>query len=243
LHPSIARLPSQRDAALAFAQVATFVDRIREHGPERALRRVVESIRAGSDARAAFGTAAGRPFSALEREWRASLATVPTPGDAAPRIRPLRFRTDEGDPRAEESSAIEIERARSHLRLGDLLWNRRRPRAAAEEYRRALDAAPDDPVIASRLAQAALTAGDAQRVIDTLARSRERYRDHEPTRALLAGAYRLLGNESEAIWEATEAIALNPFDPAPHCDLAAIVEDPGERARETSLCASLGGGP
>ncbi len=70
IHPSIALLPSQEDAALAFAQVATFVARFyEEHGAE-GLRAAVARIAEGTDAREAMADVAGAPFERLEDRWR-----------------------------------------------------------------------------------------------------------------------------------------------------------------------------
>jgi len=44
MHPSIAMLPSQEDAALAFAQVATFLERFREAQTDRGLANAIERM-------------------------------------------------------------------------------------------------------------------------------------------------------------------------------------------------------
>ena len=145
LHPSIARLPSQEDAALAFAQVATFVEGFRRAQGEQGLRDAIGRIAEGADARDALAQVAGRPFRALEDEWRRSVRARPAPAANAPRLLALRLRHgEEGDPsgQGDQSDLRDIEeRARRHVRLGDLFWHRRRP-AAASRARRWPAAAP-----------------------------------------------------------------------------------------------------
>lgn len=237
LHPSIARLPSQDDAALAFAQVSTFVEAfVAAHGDE-ALRAALRNVRQGQDAREAVAAAAGVSFEQLETAWRAALRRRPAPAGEAPALLGLRFRRGEGEP--DESLDVSVAAARRHLRIGDLLWDRGRPRAAAVEYARARAHAPTDPILASRHARAALEGGDAAAAAETLAESVRRYPDHAPTRALLGGARLALGDREEAREHLREALRLNPFDPRPHCDLAAATDDPAERTREEAFCREL----
>ncbi|MAT24406.1 MAG: hypothetical protein CMN31_10255 [Sandaracinus sp.] len=237
IHPSIALLPSQEDAALAFAQVSTFIATFyAEHG-RAGLQAAVERIAAGADAREALAAVAGEPWARLEDRWRAGLRAEAPPDDA-PRLLRMRLRHGEGE--GDESPEV-AERARRYLRLGDLLWARRRSGAAAREYERALEVAPGDPIIASRLARAAVAGGQAERAVEALEPVAERYPEHAPTQAVLARALSLTGDTARARRFAERAIRLNPFDPAPHCVLAEVAEDEAERATETRRCRELGG--
>jgi tetratricopeptide (TPR) repeat protein len=238
LHPSIALLPSQRDAALAFAQVATFFESFHgTHGSD-GLRRSVELIAEGVDARTALGRVAGTPFATLEARWKRDLRQRTPTMDDAPPVQTMRFRKGE---HMDESLEVEVDKARQFVRLGDLLWDRGRPRAAKVEYAKAHRAAPDDPIVASRLARAALAAGDAKRALEAIERVTDRYPDHAPAHAVRGAALLAQGNRAEAARAAREAIWLNPFDPRPHCDLAQATDDARERQREASACRTLGG--
>lgn len=238
LHPSIARLPSQEDAALAFAQVATFVELFHQRHGAEGLRRAIRSVAEGTDAREALAQVAGEGFDALERRWQRSVSERPSPR-GAPRVLALRLRQSEGE--VDESAEVVEERARRHLRLGDLLWHRDRHAAAAVEYGRAREAAPEDPIVASRQARAALRGGRPEQVIEALALSRERYPDHAPTWALSGAAWLALGDRERAREALRETLRINPFDPQPHCDLAVATDDPAERTLEESSCRQLGG--
>ena len=241
LHPSIARLPSQEQAALAFAQVATFVERFHgEHGGE-GLRDAIRRVAEGTDAREAMAAVAGSPFAELERSWQAALRGRPAPEGDAPRLMGLRLRQGPGEP--DDAQDVEQERARRHLRLGDLLWDRRRPRAASVEYGRANELAPDDPIVAARFARAALTGGEPAEAVRALARFRERYPDHAPTWAVSGAAWLALGDRALARDALREAIRINPFDPQPHCDLSVAADDDAERTQERQSCQQLGGSP
>ncbi|HKU41424.1 MAG TPA: hypothetical protein VJR89_24875 [Polyangiales bacterium] len=235
LHPSIALLPSQDDATLAFAQVSTFMNRfVTAHG-QTALRAAFANVRSGADARDALAQAASTSFADLEREWRAEL---PRSREAAPRKLARRFRATQTDA-PDESQDVAAAEARRHLRLGDMLFSRRRVRGAMFEYEKAQHADGDDPIVAARLARAALEAGDPARSLAAVEPLLERYPEHAPTHAVRGAALAELGRGGEAHAALLEAIRINPFDPDPHCRLAGIAQSAGEQRIEREACALL----
>jgi tetratricopeptide (TPR) repeat protein len=235
MHPSIAMLPSEDDAALAFAQVATFMQRYVERHGQVALRAALAQIERGVDARDALGNAASAPFAKLESEWKASLPSAAA--GEAPRRLATRFRT--GDGPTDESTEVVEDEARKHLRIGDLLWDRGRVLAAAREYEKAHRADRNDPIAAARWARAALETGNANAAVQALTPHVENYPSHAPARALLGAARLLLGEREAARAELREAILINPFDPDPHCDLVRASDDPVEVERERRACGQL----
>src|SRR5690606_35351959 len=155
MHPSIAMLPSQEDAALAFAQVVTFLENFRQSHGDAGLARAIGAMAEGEDARVALSKVADKPFESLEGLWRDTLATRDVPKKKrAPRELKLRF-VEGGN--ADESLDVAEERARKHLRVVDLLWGRNHILAAAREYERAQGYAPTDPILASRVARASMS--------------------------------------------------------------------------------------
>ena len=235
LHPSIALLPTQKAASLAFAQVSSFIEMFyRDYGREgmqEALRRVGD----GEDARKALAGIAGVSWKALEKRWRSALSKEPKPPAARLMPRYLRGEATEQD----ELAGVELERARNYVRLGDLLWTRSRPAAASVEYSKAHQAAPADPVVASRYARSAIAAGRPQRALAPLKRTLERYPTHAPALSSLATALFRVSDFAAAEDAANQAIAHNPFDPQPHCILSKLGVPQAEH--EESLCSRLGG--
>jgi tetratricopeptide (TPR) repeat protein len=238
MHPSIAMLPSQDDAALAFAQVSTFMaEFVKVHG-EPALRSAYGLVAEGTDARDALAKAAGKSFSELERAWKTTLPR--TKEASAPRKLARRFRASQGD-KPDESDDVASEAAKKFLRLGDLLWDARRTRAAMIEYDKAFRANTDDPIVASRLSRAALEAGDAARSLAAVDGLVKRYPDHAPTHAVRGAALAALGRNDEARLALIEAIRINPFDSDPHCVLGKISTDDREARIEREACKLLSG--
>lgn len=242
LHPSIAMLPSQDDAALAFAQVSTFIERFVSGYGATGLRSVFARIGTGEDARNAIAAVAKRDFAALEREWRNTLRANPTP---KAHIRSLGLRFRKGGERSDDNKNsddlrdVTQESARRFLRLGDMLWSRGRTGAAATEYAKAHAIDRHDPIVASRYGRAALLAGDANAARDAMTALLGDYPEHAPALSVLASALVKIGDLRGAQRAATDAILLNPFDPQPHCALSESVTG-STREREHQLCRSLG---
>jgi len=221
LHPSIARLPTAEMAALAFAQVSTFVGLFRtEHGAI-GLRQVAARLAAGEDARDAFAGVGELPWDALESRWIDAVRARPAP-EQVPEAAPMRFR--HGSAEVDETAEVSATEARDALRLGDMLFGRTRHAAAAFEYERARAFAPEDPIVATRLARASYAAGDAARALEVLTPIRVRHPEHAPLLALLSAAAAQVGQNQVAREAALESIWLNPFDPEPHCALSSALE-------------------
>jgi len=238
MHPSIAMLPSQEDAALAFAQVVTFLELFREKQGSQALSRAIEGIARGADARHALAKIAAQSFEALEQGWQKSLLERGAP--AKPNATDLKLRFVKSG-KADESLDVPEAQARRHLRVGDMLWGRNHPVAAAKEYEAGQKNAPGDPILASRVARASLSQGQFERALLAVEPALRDHPHHAPLYALKGQALLLLGKAPEGAAALRESIRQNPFDPAPHCSLARASERTSERSLEQTNCERLGG--
>jgi tetratricopeptide (TPR) repeat protein len=235
LHPSIALLPTQKAASLAFAQVSSFIEMYyREYGAE-GVQQALRLVGDGEDARKALAGVAGVSWKVLERRWKSALSKEPKPPSARLMPRYLSGEATEQD----EVAGVELERARKYVRLGDLLWTRSRPAAASVEYAKAHEAAPDDPVVASRYARSAIAGGRPKEALAPLLRTLQRYPTHAPALSSLATALFRAAKFGRARGAASRAIAHNPFDPQPHCILSKLPVPQADH--EATLCSRLGG--
>ena len=235
LHPSIALLPSQKMASLAFAQVSSFIELFyREHGRE-GLQALLDYVGDGQDARRALSRVAGAPWKTLEQQWKQSLADQPQGPPA--RLIP-RYLAEEATAQ-DEVATVELDRARKFIRLGDLLWTRAHPGAASVEYAKAHEASPRDPIAASRYARSALASGRPKEAIAPLMRTLGQYPNHAPALSSLATAMYRTSRSDLAIDAASRAIAQNPFDPQPHCVLSKLGVMQADY--EAGVCERLGG--
>ncbi len=241
MSPSVAKLPTAEDTAVAFAQVGTMMGFLEaERGPG-ALRRLVEGLGRGLGDREALEAVWGGSFAAFEATWRRWAETLPAEGEAAQLIA-LKL-ADQG--KAEEDpGVIPDPEARDFARLGDLLRARGRGPAAAVEYGKAYARAPAAPGIASRYALTLLEAGRWAEAAAVAEAGLRLYPDlgvlwHRKGDAALG-----LGRAAEAAAAYRELLEINPFHlPGRRGLLAAAraAKDPTEAAAQEAALKVLEG--
>jgi tetratricopeptide (TPR) repeat protein len=241
MHPSMAKLPSQEDTALAFAEVYTVVDYLHEKDGWPGVRALIKRF------------ADGKPFddrngmAELEATWRTWLRGKKLrmhPG-LLPAEAELRFKKGAGKPTEaseDDSARIGEERARKFARLGGMLRARHRLAAAATEYEKAQAiVGAGNPAVANKLARTYLELGDVPHAIAAAEPALELYPDQAAPNATLGEAWLRKGDNKKAAQYLEAALAINPFDPAVHCGLEQAwraLKDP-RADRETAACQSL----
>jgi len=265
MHPSMAKLPSAEDATLAFAEVANAIAYLHQKGGMAALRDAIKRVAAGEDARAAVAAAADGSWADFERGWRAFMAaqhykTFPAIDIPTTHIRKAGVIASGRKPSEEDalSNTLKGSAPFRHLRLGNMLLKRDRPRAAVAEYEKGAKAIAaggratrGDPsaawVFPVKLGRTYLALGEPERALKALAPIQTLYPDL-PWPSLIAGeALVAKGAPAEAIAPLRASLATNPFDPRVHCALAAAYGKlpPSDRppaatmAREQGFCRSL----
>ena len=246
MHPSMAKLPSQERAALAFAEVVLAVEVLVKQGGPRAIGSVLEQVAAGASAEQAVARTLGTSFERFEAEWRRYLAARPMPKGGEHELARLRFRDDpkHGGEWAEWSD-IPDPRARGFARLGEILRVRGRWAAARVEYGKAVAlVGARVPILSVQFAVAATQSGrkaDAERVLSEAL-------DWNPDYAALnVHVARLLlerGEHARARDHLLRANRQDPFDPEIHAGLALALEALGDAAgaeRERGFARTLSG--
>src|SRR5688500_16480729 len=114
MHPSMAKLPSQDAAALAYAEVYTLVGWMHGQIGYKGLRDALAAQKDGKSARRAVAEALGKSWGAVDKEWRTYLKTT---ADAKARAgRPIKF--DKGGVDSENVGLEQVSaRARKFARL------------------------------------------------------------------------------------------------------------------------------
>jgi tetratricopeptide (TPR) repeat protein len=246
MHPSMAKLPSQEAAALAFAEVLAAVEWMERRGGPAALVRVLDLVAEGRPADQAVARALAIPFEAFLAEWRRWMATRPLPEGGERQLTVLRFK---GDPRHggshSEWAEIPDERARGFARLGEIFRGRGRWEAARQEYGKAVRRVGGrSAALASKFALASLMSGREGEAEAALA---EAVRSHPGYAALHVNLGRLYLKKQQ--WaRARDAFLLanrtDPFDPEIHAGLARAFEALGEKKlseREQRFAGLLSG--
>jgi tetratricopeptide (TPR) repeat protein len=246
MHPSMAKLPTQEDAALAFAEVYTVIEYLHGQKGYAAVRKLIDGFRDGADEERALQAATGMGLEELQRAWRRHLR------DLGLKARPgfvhvdITYRKAGGKKRGADAdlALIPEERARRHARLGGLLRARRRLLAAATEYQRAQTiVGRDDPVLANRLARTYLEMGDPARAIAAADPAIALYPELPGPQVTAAEAALRRGDLPKAASRFEAALGLSPFDPAVHCGLREVYRRQNQATlaeREQRFCTQLG---
>jgi tetratricopeptide (TPR) repeat protein len=130
MHPSIAMLPTQEQAALAFAEVEAAMRLLYQRGGQQALTELVAAMGAGMTDEQAVAQAYGKPFREFEADWRVEVSKPRAKATSQKSVRPLvakklvfkedaKGKTEPGDlasPREPGAEDVETRRA---IRLGE----------------------------------------------------------------------------------------------------------------------------
>ena len=237
MYPSMAKLPSQDAASLAYAEVYTLIGWLHQKVGYKGLRAMLVAQRDGKTARRAVSEVLGMPWPQVEATWHAHLRV----GDGKARVgRPIAF--GKGGAASENVGLDAVPpRARKFARLGGMLRARGMLDAAAIEYEKALSLAAGDPFVAGKLARTLVQLGRFDRAIE-LATPLAAADDHDAVAAVTLGIAHAARHEwPEAIAAYEQALRVSPFDPQTRCGLAEAysqTHDP-RAARERSACDQL----
>jgi tetratricopeptide (TPR) repeat protein len=241
MHPSMAKLPSQEDTALAFAEVYTVVEFLHERDGWTSVRALIKRFADGKPFDAKNGMA---ELEATWRNWLHGKKLRMHPG-LLPAEAELRFKKGAGkttEASEDDSARIGEERARKLARLGGMLRARHRLAAAATEYEKAQAiVGAGHPSVANKLARTYLELGDPARAISAAEPELELYPDQAAPNATLGEAWLRKGDNKKAAQYLAAALAINPFDPAVHCGLSQAWRalDDARADGEAGICQSL----
>jgi tetratricopeptide (TPR) repeat protein len=237
MHPSMAKLPSQRDTATAFAEVFTvieFIERERSIDHPQAIPTLLALLGDNRSLDDALRAAVGTDLDGLQRVWRGYLGKRKyrlVPGAAAKRLTFVASaRTGSADVDAQETALGERElsgpvasEAKKRWRLGNLLRERRRLGAASKEYELALSAIKTPSIaLSNKLASIHIELGNLDRARAILDNSQAAFPD-DPQLHILLGRVALRQQRwSDARRAYQRASWENPFHPEIHAALGQI---------------------
>jgi tetratricopeptide (TPR) repeat protein len=226
MSPSVAKLPSAEETALAFAEVGTMMTFLVEREGPEVLKKLLSNVAAGRTDREALESVWPGSFASFEEAWKAWVRKLPLRREALQILGvPLaESRKDEG----EEPGAIPDPEARDYARLGDLLRARGRFQAAAVEYAKAYARGPAAPGVASRHALGRLLLGEYEEALSAAEAALEFYPDLGVLWARKGQALLALKRPQEALSAFRELLEINPFDTPGRRGLGAAAEALGD---------------
>jgi tetratricopeptide (TPR) repeat protein len=254
MHPSIAMLPTQEEAALAFAEVEAAIRLIYQRGGQGALTELVSAMAAGMTEEQAVAQAYGKSFQEFEADWRAEVKKPRSRSGGQKAVRPLVakklvFKEDakgRAEPPPLDPTSAEVpegQEGKRAARLGDIFYARRRWGAAAKEYGRARQHLPREvPQISRRYASAQMQLGRFAEAEEALRGATEKDPDDETAQALYGRVLLKRGALDKARVALDNGIAVDPFDPELHATyLAKALKDPALEERERKALALSAG--
>ena len=258
MHPSIALLPTQEQAALAFAEVEAAMRLLYQRGGQAALTELVAAMAAGMTDEQAVAQAYGKSFKEFEADWRAEVARPRSRAVSQKSVRPqsakklvfkedARGRTEPADLGAPHEAAPEDAETKRAIRLGEIFYARRRWAAAAHEYGRARARLPRDlPLVSRRYAFSEARLGHYALAEEALSRAVEVDPEDEAAQALYGEVLQQQKKFDQAKIALDNGIAIDPFDPELHAIYLAVAKElkdkPLEEREQKALDLASGRG-
>ncbi len=243
MHPSIAKLPTQEAAALAFAEVEAAMRMLYERGGQTALTELVAAMGHGFTDEQAVAQAYGKSFPQFEADWRKDVAKTRAPSGVAraKEVKKLVFKEDAKGRAAKggdapggdsaEQGAISDADAKKSYRLGEIMLARRRFTAAAAEYGKARAKIKDTvPALSRRFALACLQINRLDDALSALVGATATDPTDEAAQALLARVYAQRKEWQKARAALDAGIAVDPFDPDLHATYVQVAAGLGDEA-------------
>ena len=254
MSPSIALLPSQEEASLAYSEVFTFIQFVDKRLGMAGLRGILEAMKGGKSDREAVSAAFGMPFDRVEATWRAELLKRPMP-KMAPGFEKLVFKDDavKKDPKKDREKAYDrgelgtlpTPAAREHAHPAELFRVRSRRAAASLEFSKAHDAGgAGHPALSRKYALVLMQLSQNAKAEELLKESLAQYPDDETNHLLYGKILVNNGRAAEAKGHLLLANQRDPFDEEIHSGLVAVakaLKDESLGAREQAVVRILRG--
>ncbi|MCB9653427.1 MAG: hypothetical protein H6729_04745 [Deltaproteobacteria bacterium] len=230
MHPSMAKLKSQEETSLAFAEVFTFIEFLVETKGWEGIRSLLHRLSEGATEAAAVKAVYGKTLPALFEQWskRVKNRPIKRPRGEVKGSRKLLVKERSDTP----DDALEglTKEGRRYARAADLLYARGRLKAAKAELEKAFRTT-GSPLISAKLATVALAVGD----MEAAERAARAAIDgtHEFAGPYVTLAEILIYNKkpAEALEALEHAVGVNPFDPRIYSLSAAAYGALGDASR------------
>jgi tetratricopeptide (TPR) repeat protein len=239
MHPSIAMLPTAEDAATAFAEVFYAIDYVYTTQGNKGLREIILGLKDGKQDKNAVEGATGMPFGLFEKSWLAHIKKQSFPKELLPREEVvLKENAKEKDEKKKgreisfgDFAEVTEVPARKFAHLGELMRERNRIKAAAEEYAKAHRLVGDKyESVSNKYALALLELRRLDEAEQVLRGSLRVHPGSSSTNVHLGRIYLFRKDYPKAKQSYMEALASDPFDPEIHLALMRIHGALGETA-------------
>ena len=222
MDPSLVKLDTTYQVQLAYAEASSAIDFIVQQRGTAGLVQVLHELRQTKDGGAAEAVARvmSLAFDAFQEHWRQFLAAKQLQEHQGVHLPRFELKQEGKMPTDELQQELQSSTARMRARLGDRLRQTGRVPAASMEYRRALEQDPYSPYLLNKLAVVLMAQGEWLQALPHLQRALQLSNDDVGTYTNLGRLYLALQDYEQARAALSEAVQINPFDPAVHLHLA-----------------------
>jgi tetratricopeptide (TPR) repeat protein len=209
----MAYLDSGDEAALAFAQVSTMIEFLLSRGGADALPKLMDKVRGGQDSFEATAELAGySTFEEFRQAWMEWLRTLPLIEEQLAAL-PVVLQ-GQGDEFASDPLLSEKPELARYARVGDLLREAGRPRAALVEYAKAEDPeGPPSPLLIVRRALCHEALGEKEQALRQVEEGAGLYPEFSTIQVVRGRLLDGAGRREEALEAWRAAHEVNPYDP------------------------------
>ncbi len=213
MSPSLAKLPSQHDAALAYAQVSTLIDWTYHNWGYKRINKLLIGLKKFHSDKRAVRYAYGLSLNQLLNKWKKYLDVKKYKIYKGLITKPLIFKTLENKKdKLSEIKVFKNSKLKRFLRLGNMLYEQNRIKASKIEYLKALKYKKYEyPYLENRLAEIYLLDKEYKNVIKILSKTLNMFPEYVDTYMNLAEAYYKLKKYNKAISMFNFAKMYNPF--------------------------------
>ncbi len=224
MHPSMAKLPSQEAAGLAFAEVFTVIEFLRKTYGKSTIPKLLRLAGSGVQLEKAFVKIYGLNFKQLEATWRRYVRKRPLRTFAGAKPERIQLSTHESTSETQKPlESIEDPQIQNFSRLGELLQLRNFHKAAILQYEKAYKKSKNRyPTLVNRLARAYISTKSYQKAQTVLDGLLQVHPDDSDAR-LAMGRLQMESKQFTKAMRNFEALRLrNPFNPEIHHALESL---------------------
>ncbi len=232
MSPSLAKLPSQEDAALAYAQVATLMEWVYEKNGYSGIVKILDNLTKYSSDKKSIKESFNLTLPQLLKEWKNHITHKKYKTYPGLIHKPILFKTvdNEEEYKLSEVSLFKNTNMQKYIRLGNIMFDLKRFKAAEVEYVKALKFRKNEyPYLENRIASLYLKEKEYKKTISLLKSTLNLFDDYIDTYMNLGEAYFNLNDFTLAEKMFLKSIEFNPFLPEIYTRLADIYEKIGKK--------------
>lgn len=219
MSPSLVKLETHQDVALAFAEVASAVDYlVSDYGPE-ILSKLLEKLKENPDYEEVITAVSNKSYKKFEEDWLEfikNMNLVITPGII---LESFKIKDENVDYETEEYLNAQL---RDYIRLGDMFKQRGKPEVALGQYQKVLRLQPYNPVVLNRLGKIYFALGNFVKAEESYKEAIKMNPDYVSSYTNLGDLYFYYKDSAGALTNYQESNRLNPFNPAIHKNMGLI---------------------